>query len=259
MPWDPDQLFLAAEDGAWYDASDLTTLWENSDLTTQVTADGDPVGAWEDKSGNGHTLLQATSANRPLYKTSGGLHWVEFDQVNDHMTVNFGANLTQPITSGCSVRGGTIGAWNYGYIWDSLSATDRHILIYHFQNTRTIFHAGTDIYGGDLAASTDFTFSTLADGTSSFLRIDRTETQTDGGTSEFDGLTLGVRYTFGTERYLKRAYSMTWVERAITDTELRSLETYNDNARGLVDSSLDGTNLFPFMPLIIPPPEIVGY
>lgn len=63
---------------AWYDASDLTTLWQNTGGTTPVAADGDPVALWQDKSGNGRHLTQSTSTLRPTYKTSGGLHWLEF-------------------------------------------------------------------------------------------------------------------------------------------------------------------------------------
>ena len=46
----PAALFLAGEKGAWYDASDLTTLFQDSAGTTPVTAPGDPVGLMLDKS-----------------------------------------------------------------------------------------------------------------------------------------------------------------------------------------------------------------
>ena len=52
----------------WVDSTDLSTMWEESTRITQVSADGDPVGAWDDKSGNGNHWIQAISSQRPLYK-----------------------------------------------------------------------------------------------------------------------------------------------------------------------------------------------
>lgn len=63
-------------------------------MTVPVTADSDPVGAMLDKSGNGNHVIQATEANRPLYKTSGGLHWLEFDGSNDFLSDAYA--LAQP-------------------------------------------------------------------------------------------------------------------------------------------------------------------
>ena len=46
----PSRLFASSEVGAWYDPSDLTTLFQDSAGTTPVTAAGDPVGLMLDKS-----------------------------------------------------------------------------------------------------------------------------------------------------------------------------------------------------------------
>lgn len=55
----------------WYDAADNGTLFQNSGGTGAVTADGDPVGYWGDKSGNTRNVIQATPGRRPLYKPNG--------------------------------------------------------------------------------------------------------------------------------------------------------------------------------------------
>lgn len=85
-PFAIGSLFLNGEQGAWYDPSDLSTLFQDAAGTTPVTADGDPVGLMLDKSGNGNHARQATATARPLYKTSGGLHWLAFDDVDDIIT-----------------------------------------------------------------------------------------------------------------------------------------------------------------------------
>ena len=62
--WDPSALFASSEVGVWYDPSDLSTMFQNSDGTTAVAV-GDPVGYIADKSGNGFHATQATAASRP--------------------------------------------------------------------------------------------------------------------------------------------------------------------------------------------------
>lgn len=69
---------------AWYDPSDLSTLWQD-DGTTPVTTDGQSVYRMDDKSGNGNHYRQATEAARPLYKTGGGLSWLLFDGTDDFL------------------------------------------------------------------------------------------------------------------------------------------------------------------------------
>ena len=51
--FDPIALFQSGEEGAWYDPSDLTTLYQDSIGTTPVTAAGQPVGLMLDKSKGG--------------------------------------------------------------------------------------------------------------------------------------------------------------------------------------------------------------
>ena len=72
---------------AWYDPSDLTTLYQDVAMTVPVTATGQSVAAMRDKSGHGYHLTQATASKRPLYKTDGTLHWLESDGVDDELTI----------------------------------------------------------------------------------------------------------------------------------------------------------------------------
>jgi len=91
--WHPGWLFRGGAQGAWYDPSDLATLFQDSAGTVPVTASGQPVGLMCDKSGNGNHAAQATAAKRPTYQTRDGLHWLGFDGVNDFL-------VTQTITPG---------------------------------------------------------------------------------------------------------------------------------------------------------------
>ena len=60
-------LFAASEPGAWYDPSDISTLFQDEAGTTPVTAVEQPVGRMLDKSGRGNHATQATTTKRPVY------------------------------------------------------------------------------------------------------------------------------------------------------------------------------------------------
>ena len=83
---------------AWWDAGVVSSLAQLSTGETAVAADSDPVGSWADLSGNGRTLTQSTTNNRPVYKTGvlNGKPVIDFDGVNDSMIASF--TLAQPIT-----------------------------------------------------------------------------------------------------------------------------------------------------------------
>ena len=109
--FDPASLFAGGIGGAWYDPSDLTTLFQDSAGTTPVTASGQPVGKMLDKSGNGNHATQATAARRPTYTEGGGLAWLAFDGVDDSMTtdaVDFSS--TDKISAFAGVRKPTDGS-----------------------------------------------------------------------------------------------------------------------------------------------------
>jgi hypothetical protein len=58
-------LFANGEQGAWYDPSDLDTMFTDTAGTTPATV-GDAVARINDKSGNGHNATQPTLAQRPI-------------------------------------------------------------------------------------------------------------------------------------------------------------------------------------------------
>lgn len=86
--FDPRYLFLNGEQGVWYDPSDKSTLFQDVAGTVPVTKDGDPVALMRDKSGNGNHAVQSVSTSRPVYKTDGVLHWLQFDGVDDSFSTD---------------------------------------------------------------------------------------------------------------------------------------------------------------------------
>ena len=82
----------------WLDASDSTTLFQNSDGTTPAIADSDPIGYWGDKSGNGKNATQSNSTKKPLLKLAlqNGKNVVKADGINDLITTSTGIVVAQP-------------------------------------------------------------------------------------------------------------------------------------------------------------------
>ncbi len=75
---------------AWYDAS------------SYIGSDGATVAAWDDSSGNGNTLTQSTTANKPIYKTSirNGKPVMRFDGTNDILAA---ASQFQPVANKATI------------------------------------------------------------------------------------------------------------------------------------------------------------
>lgn len=68
----PGLLFLGGEQGAWYDPSDLSTLFQDAAGTTPVTATGQPVRLMLDKSGRGNHATAPSDAARPVLQADAG-------------------------------------------------------------------------------------------------------------------------------------------------------------------------------------------
>ena len=97
----PDELYL------WLDASDLSTLYQNPVSISPVTASGQTVGIWLDKSGKQRHYL-AYSGTYPTYSTKSQVPELEFRTAGTNMTCTFlppGCRpldifvVTQPLTS----------------------------------------------------------------------------------------------------------------------------------------------------------------
>jgi hypothetical protein len=91
--FDPLSLFAGGEQGAWYDPSDLQSMFQDS-ASTVPAAVGAPVGRILDKSGRGNHAAQAVAASRPvLGQDQGGRLFLEFDGVDDFLSAGDAMDL----------------------------------------------------------------------------------------------------------------------------------------------------------------------
>ena len=74
----PLSLFAGGQNGLWTSQMDLSTLYLEDAGTTPVTADGDPEGLIQDKSGNGNDGSQSTTSLKPIFRTDGTANWAEY-------------------------------------------------------------------------------------------------------------------------------------------------------------------------------------
>ena len=92
-------------EGAWYDPSDLSTLWSDTARTTPAVVDG-PVQAIDDKSGNGHHILLEGGLEAGTLRTDDGIYWIdmgdEFSPTTSYAvsTVSLVASDAYWVTSG---------------------------------------------------------------------------------------------------------------------------------------------------------------
>lgn len=98
----PRSLFAAGEQGAWYDPSDITTLFQDSAGTTPVAAPGQFVARILDKSGRGnHATQTGATSVMPVYQVDAtGRGYLAFDGVDDWLqtgSITPGADKVQVI------------------------------------------------------------------------------------------------------------------------------------------------------------------
>lgn len=128
----PLHLFTSGEKGFWADPSDTSTLFQNSDGTNAVTANGDPIGLVLDKSGNNYNLQQTLSARRPKLLDGG----IVFDKVDDALTLTVPAGgitgtLFLATTRGTASYGVRMpaGVWTLGNVHNPLGDVVSAVLV----------------------------------------------------------------------------------------------------------------------------------
>lgn len=242
--FNPLSLFANSEQGAWYDPSDLTTLFQNSDGTTAVAV-GDPVGYIADKSGNANHAIQATSAKRPTLRESGGLYYLEFsgaqglrtsgnvdftgtDTMNVFVGVKKDDDTTDNILEHSANIGGNNGTFRVQSGTGGLYRNQSKGSVLSNANNSDNAAPSTNVLTGKSKISTDL----------NVLRIDGVEAATstsNQGTGNYisEQLNIGSRNNGSSLQLSGRIYSMVIRNVLSSDAEIASTEAYVANKTGV--------------------------
>jgi hypothetical protein len=100
-------LFAGGEEGAWYDPSDISTLWTDTGGTT-AAGDGDEAARIDDKSGNGNNATQATAGLRMTLLRGGQYEYLSGNGSDDTYSVTLPDLGTDATVAYCDETGVTI-------------------------------------------------------------------------------------------------------------------------------------------------------
>lgn len=246
LAFSPSRLFVGGEAGDWFDPADLSRMWQDTAGTVAVTADGQPVQRIDGQRGI-LSLVEAT--NPPTYKTSGGLHWLQFDGTGDtlassatfDMTGTDAVTVTAAIskTTDASIRSvvelsasvatnngafnlsapANTGVANYGGVIKGTGTAAPAATTYTAPNTSVV------TVRGDISAD------------SAILRVngaDVASTATDLGTGNFGNYTLYVGSRAGTSRFHSGNIYFLLIRGALTSgAQLSSLEQFAARKSGI--------------------------
>lgn len=207
-PFDPGTLPVASSPldfgvcVAYYNAQVLSSLWQDSARTTAVAADSDPIGSFDDLTGDGNHLLSGSASLKPSYDEDGlnGLGALLFDGDDRPKTsiaeFNTAGLLSVPYTLVVVAALGTTGAMQ--------CLLDRAYGGVNGAKFETVDDGGTTRYqliaGASLVAS-GTTVDTgvhlhvgLVNGASSEYWLDGTSIASgNAGSNDFGGVAMGGR------------------------------------------------------------------
>jgi hypothetical protein len=227
-----DSLFSAGEQGAFYIPQPVVdgeqALFQDAAGTTAVTADGDLVGFVLDQSGNGNHATQSVSTKKPIYRTDGVLHWLEFDGVDDRLFAG-GFSRADPDSLFFALE------W-VSYIGDTKpidgdSNNDASIYTYSDGKIRAYSSSeGVTTPSGSISIGTPYVGTAIFNLTNSEIRINSASTAGSTGPLSTSGIAMGA--VRSTEEFTGKLFSVISLGRLATAPEIESVEAYLANLSG---------------------------
>jgi hypothetical protein len=186
--FNPRTLFARGEVGGWWDPSDLSTMFQEIAGTTPVTTDGQTVGKILDKSGRGnHMVAAADDTTRPLYKTSSGVHWLQFDGSNDGLQTAATINMsgTNEVSAWTAAR--KTSDVSTGFIAEFSASVSANVSSFYFANS-----GGTSNWASNSRGSAAAAAVSISTGAAPNTAVLSMNTDISG-----DVLTMRANRTFG--------------------------------------------------------------
>lgn len=168
-------------------------LWLDASDTATITASSGSVSQWDDKSGNGRHVSQATAANQPTtgVDTLNGLNVLSF-AFDSLVSASF--QVAQPFTTIFVFRTSSAAQQAFSILMDGarLGSGGRAIVFANASNIGNVssMDAGTRVDTGALTTSTSYAWATTFNGASSSTRRGGVASTINPGTS---GIASGVQ------------------------------------------------------------------
>jgi len=248
--YDPTTLFASGAKGAWFDASDISTLFQDAAGTIPVTAIGQPVGKWLDKSGNNNHATQSTAGLRPTWQIDNeGNYNVTFTKTGQQLvtpSIDFTATAQMLVCAGINVvdsssagvvaaLGSDINSVNGSFLIGAPSAVADHSL--YLRGTTTIRAAINNVVDGDDILTGIFDISQATKELELIPRLNYVQltgsqitwTGTDAGTGNFGNLPLYIGSNSGvTTPYGGKIYQLIVRGALPTGNQTYATENYVD-------------------------------
>lgn len=276
----PLTLFTTGVNGAWYDPSDFSTMFQDAAGTTPVTAVGQPVGRILDKSGRGNHAFNASgnSANFPVLSARYNL-LMKTEQFNDAAWVKIGSstasnantlnfpNTNEPIAQAATMTAtagttatfsvelsgsGTIyigcyrsegGTYEEDRLKVTLTSTPTRYYISH-----TMVNAGQAGFGGYISRATDGTATTVTASKAQLIHandaLNQPAYQRVNTATDYDTAGFKPYLSFnGVNQWLQtNSLDFTYGDKMFVSAGVRKL---SDGARAMIfELGTIGTNLF---------------
>jgi hypothetical protein len=250
----PTSLFTSGERGVWFDATDITTLFQDAAGTIPVTSYGQKVGKWLDKSGNGNHATQSNAALQPTYQIdnegnpnltfSGSYNQLVTRPINftstAQMMVGLGLHVIGSASAAAAVElGSDVNSVNGSFLFGAPSSTADHSL--YLRGTSTISARVDNVSDGDDIIIGLFDISQTTKELELIPRLNRVQlsgsqitwTGTTAGTGNFGNLPLfmGAR-SGGALPYQGKIYSVIVRGALTSNTDVISTEN-------VIDATLD--------------------
>lgn len=173
----------------WLDASDSSTVYQSSGGNLSIS-DGDPVGQWLDKSGNGRHMGQADGTRKPSLKLAAknGRNIIRLDGVNDYLRNSFTGN--QPFSLYIVHK---FTANSNSYIYDGSDSSRWYFIT---GGGTTYISAGIELNTSSFSIGTNYRLYRIRlDGASSTVFSNGVSVLSGNlGSASVNGLTLGANF-----------------------------------------------------------------
>ncbi len=215
----------------WLDAT--TGLFDATSGGNPVTTDGATIARWEDQSGSGYNVSQATLANRPILKTGikNSKNVIRFDGSNDVLvSANIPDNNLLTLTAFVVANPIGLGGNNAGRMFER--GTGVINLFMNFGNGISMIGGGGQVSGGSAPIGSFYLFGARLSGvgnSTTTLRINKALVAT-GNTASAPS-TANTTYQIGNRTDTARGFNGDIAEliiynQALTTQQIDSVETY---------------------------------